>query len=226
MSSRLRKEKSRVDPKTLVISVLFHVAVGSLLFFLAAREGVLGTKLKELTAFKVKEEEKPPEPKPEPPKVEPPKIEEKAEPAAVAAAPPPVALPATAAPLPTVVAPDAPAAAIQADFQFDDGAKVVSTTSDPIEAFRGFIELSFRTRWMKPEGIDDTRYVAEVDVSLEKDGRIGGYQWVRGSDDKAWDDSVRSALTATRSISRPPPAGFPQRFRIRFDAIHDTEAVQ
>ena len=181
------------DAKNLVFSVVFHLVVGFGLFFLAAREGVLGTRLKEITAFRVKEEKPPEPPKPEPPKVEPPKIEEKTEPAQAATlAPAPVTpAPAAAVPPPAVVAPEAPPAMVQSDFQFDDGAKVVTTTSDPLEAYRGFVEFTYRTKWSKPEGVDDTAFVAEVDVTLGKDGAVGGYTWVRGSNHKAWDDSVQ-----------------------------------
>jgi hypothetical protein len=226
--SRSPIKTAKRDAKNLVFSAVFHIAVGFALFFLAAREGVLGTRLKEITAFRVKEEKPPEPPKPEPPKVEPPKIEEKAEPAQAAnPAPARVApAPTVTAPPPVVVAPEAPPAMVQSDFQFDDGAKIVTTTADPLEAYRGFVEFTYRTRWSKPDGVDDTAFVAEVEVTLAKDGSVGGYTWVRGSNNKDWDDSVRKALAATRAISRPPPKGFPGKFRVRFDAIQDSEPIQ
>ncbi|MCU1376717.1 MAG: putative TonB-dependent receptor, partial [Actinomycetia bacterium] len=55
--------------------MVFHAALVALLFFWAAREGLLGKKLKEIAVIMVPKE-KPPEPpkeKPPEPKIEPPK---------------------------------------------------------------------------------------------------------------------------------------------------------
>lgn len=221
LPQRTKKSQTRTN---LLISVVFHaVAIGGL-FYLAARQGVLGTRLKEITAFRVKEEKPPEPPKPkEEPKPETPKpaVAETPKPTA---APPPVA-PANAAPPPVVVS-AAPPPAIGADFNFADGAKVVQSTADPVEAFKGFLEYSLRAKWNKPDGIDDTAFVAEVEVAIAPDGRIEGFEWRGGSNDKAWDASVRAALAATKSVGRTPPTGFPRRVVVRFDAVPDTEVIQ
>src|ERR1700733_10554893 len=59
----------------LMISFAFHAVLVLVLFYFAAREGLLGKKLNKIAVQMIKE--KPPEkPKPpEPPKIEPPKIE-------------------------------------------------------------------------------------------------------------------------------------------------------
>src|SRR5438477_9510679 len=75
MIYRKKRNSSKVN---LTISFIVHaVLVGALVFF-AARQGILGKKLKELTVTMVPKEKKPEPPKEKPvePKVEPPKPEE------------------------------------------------------------------------------------------------------------------------------------------------------
>ncbi len=217
---RTKKPQTRTD---LLISVVVHVvAIGGLAYF-AASQGVLGTKMKQIAAFRVKEE-KPPEPVK--PKTEPKPEEPKPEVAQTpkSTAPPPVASPHQAPPPAAVSA--APPPSIGADFNFSDGAKVVQSSTDPIQAFKGYLEYSLRSRWNKPETVDDSAFVAEVEVALAPDGRIEGFDWKSGSNDKGWDASVRAVLASTKTLGRPPPKGFPSRVIVRFDAVADTETLQ
>ena len=209
---RQPKKQSRTS---FFFSVGLHIVLGLAIFLLAAREGILGKKMKEITAVIVPKEEKKPEPqKPkDEPKPEPAKQEAKVEapkalvapPAAVSAAPPP---------------------AIGADFDFNDGAKVVQSTSDPKELYKQAVEYAFRSRWMKPDGMDDTAFVAEAEVSVAPDGAVTAVDWKRGSGDAKWDGTVRTALAQTKNIGRKLPKDFPGRFIVRFDAVADTEPVQ
>ncbi len=220
LPTRTKQSQSRTN---VLISIVFHAVLVGGLFWLAASQGVLGTKLKEITAFRVKEE-KPPEPVK--PKTEPKPDEPKPEVAVTPkTAPPPAATQPNTAPPPVSVS-DAPPPSVGADFSFSDGAKVVQSSSDPVEVFKGYLEYSFRSRWSKPEGIDDTAFVAEVEVAIAPDGRVEKVDWKSGSNDKGWDASVRAALAATKSIGRPPPKGFPARVIVRFDAIAETETLQ
>src|SRR5215471_13473302 len=84
MSERKKRNSSKV---TLTLSVIFHTALVLLVVYLAARQGILGKKLKEITITVVPKEKKPepPKEKPAPPKVEPPKPETPK----IATAPPP-----------------------------------------------------------------------------------------------------------------------------------------
>src|SRR5437660_3977135 len=125
MIERKKRSSSRVN---LIVSVVVHSVAISALFFFAAREGMLGNKLKELTVTMVPKEKKPEPPKEKPPepKIETPKVAEIPR----AAAPPRVD---TAPPPPPVV--DTPPAAAPApatlpSFEFNDGAKAVQTVSD------------------------------------------------------------------------------------------------
>src|SRR5262249_38954042 len=110
-----------------------------------------GKKLKQLTVTMVPKEkkpeppkEKPPEPKAEPPKpAESPKATPQAPKVETAATPPP----ANSAPMaaPAVAAGSLPA------FEFGDGAKEVATLSDPNGIYRGLVEHSLRSRWVRDE---------------------------------------------------------------------------
>src|SRR5215475_408290 len=103
MSHRRKRESSKLN---LVLSAVFHSLLVLGVFYFAARQGVMGDKMKSLVATlepqKPKEQPKPPK---EEPKVEPPKQVE--QPKVAAVAPPPVAV-ATAPPAveaPPAVAP-------------------------------------------------------------------------------------------------------------------------
>jgi hypothetical protein len=212
MTQRKKINSARVNA---VISILFHsVALGAIFFF-AGREGMLGKRLKEITVSIAPKEKKPEPAKPKPaePKVETPKVAEN-KPSNVP--PPPRNLP---APPPTTEAPP-PAAPPSVDlpaFVFNDGAKDVATTTDPIEIYKGTIEHAVRSRWNRPEDIRDENYIADVEVTLNQNGAITHWDWVKGSGDKRWDDSVKLAMSQTKGVNRPPPKGFPTRFTVRFD---------
>ncbi len=108
--------------------------------------------------------EKPPEKPPEPPKVEPPKVEPpKVEPPKMVETPkaaPPTVAPPTVAPPP----PELPA------FEFAGG-KTVETSSDPVQLYKGYMEYTLRSKWDRPEDMDDDNYTVEVGVTVDKDGR-------------------------------------------------------
>ncbi len=215
MSHRRKSNSSKVN---LTISLLFHGGLVLAIVFLAAREGRLGKKLKEITVTMAPKEknpeppkEKPPEPNLEPPKpVEAPKAAPVAEPpprVETAGAPPPAQEAPAAAPAPVSL----PA------FTFSDGAKDVQSVTDPNLVYKGLVEHALRSRWNRPEDIADDKYVAEVELSISSDGQITGSRWVKGSGDVRWDSSVKAAIAATKVINRPPPKGFPASFLTRFD---------
>jgi hypothetical protein len=101
-------------------------------------------------------------------------------------------------------------------FEFSGG-KTVQSSSDPVQLYRGFVEYSLRSHWTRPENTADDDYVAEVEVSLDRNGTLSDPQWKKGSGDSRWDDSVRAAIAATKSLDRAPPASFPSRIVVRFD---------
>lgn len=214
IQQRKKRNSSKVN---LTISFIFHGLLIMVVFFFAAREGLVGKKLKQLAVTMV-----PKERKPEPPKEKAP--EPKAERARTdqapriavpqprvetAAAPPPPAINAA----PSVAPPEASLSA----FEFNDGAKAVATISDPNGIYKALIEHTLRSRWNRPEDIADDTYVAEVELSVDAKGRVTDYRWLKGSGDKRWDDSVKAVVAQTKTISRPPPKGFPQQFPVRFD---------
>ena len=214
--ARKKRNSSKVN---LLISFTFHAALVLTLLYFAARQGLLGKQLKKISIEMVKE--KPPEkPKePEKPKVEPPKVVETPKPVE---APKPV----EEAKAPPSVAPPtvAPPAAELPSFEFEGGKAVVSS-SDPVEIYKNAVEYAFRSKWSRPENMADDSYAAEVEVSVDRTGRVGDPVWHRGSGDSRWDDSVHAAISAVTSMTRPPPTNFPPRIIIRFDVQNETQPV-
>lgn len=212
-----KRNSSRVN---LVISLTFHSLLVGLLFYFAAREGLIGKKLQKIAVEMVKE--KPPEkpkapekPKVEPPKVEPPKAAppKAAEESKPAAAPPPAA--------PPVVAP--PAVEVPS-FEFGGGKTVISE-SDPVQLYKGYLEYELRSKWNRPDNMDDDNYVAEVRVDVGKDGSLSHVTWEKGSGNDKWDQSVKDVFKIVTQIDRPPPTNFPPEVTVRFDVQEETEPV-
>ena len=211
-----RSQKRNSSKINLTISFIFHGVLATLLFFFAAREGILGKKLKQISVTMVPKEKKPEPPKPKPPeqKVEPAKSAETPKPQ-MASTPPKTM---TAVPPPSDAQPAvAPPPASLSGFEFHDGAHEVQTASDPNIIYKALVERALRSHWERPENIDDAQFVAEVDLSIDTTGRCLGYEWRKGSGNSRWDSSVKIALTKTTAISRPPPKGFPEKFVVRFD---------
>lgn len=214
---RKKRNSSKVN---LIISFTFHATIVLTLLYFAAREGLLGTQLKKIAVQMVREKqaEKPKEPeksKDEPPKQELPKVAEtpKVETPRVEAPPAAVGAP-MAAPPPT----DLPS------FVFEGG-KTVETSSDSGEIYKGFVEYALRSRWNRPDNLADDGYVAEVEVSVDRSGQISNPSWKKSSGDKLWDDSVRKAIAAVKSLDRPPPTNFPSRIIVRFDVQQATGPI-
>jgi hypothetical protein len=224
MNARKKVNSSKVN---LTISVVFHTLLVLGVFYLAARQGILGKKLKEITVTMAPKEKKPEPPKEKPvaPKIEPPKPVETPK---VATAPPPPSI--QAAPPPVAEAPPAaaPAAVELPAFAFGDGAKEVQSVTDPKVIYKGLVEHALRSRWTKPDDLDDASFVADVELNVDRDGNLTMSRWVRGSGNTRWDNSVKAALAATRTMSKPPPKGFPSSFLTRFDveSLRTEEAIQ
>jgi len=132
----------------------------------------------------MEKKEKPPEKPKEPPKVEPPKA---VEPPKIVEAPKVVAAPPVA---PPVVAP--PAAELPS-FDFEGG-KLVQSSSDPVQLYKGLLEYTLRTKWNRPTDMADDDYVVEVEVAVDRAGKVSDPRWKKGSGNNIWDDSVRQAL--------------------------------
>ena len=212
MIERKKKNSSKVN---LIVSLVFHGGLILAVTFLAAREGILGQKLKEITVTMAPKEKKPEPPK-EKPREEKIETQKVAETAKAADVPPPATQ--AVAPPPSDSGPAvAPAAVNLAGFEFSDGAKQVAVGNDFNALYGRSVESTLRSKWNRPEDLDDGAFVAEVEVSVLADGTIQQMGWKKGSGNQRWDDSVRKALSAVKSISQPPPKGFPDRFTVRFD---------
>jgi periplasmic protein TonB len=214
---RKRRNSSRVN---LTISFIFHGILILVVFVFAAREGMLGKKLKQLSVTMVPKEKKPEPPKEKPPepKTEPPKTDQQPKVALAQPRVAPTVAPSQGAPPPAAVATmAAPPAVNLPAVDFSDGAKEVQTLSDPNAIYKALVEHTLRSHWNRPEDIPDDDYVAEVELAVDVKGKIAGSTWLTGSGDKRWDDSVKAVLAETKTVSRPPPKGFPPKFLVRFD---------
>ena len=212
---RRKRNSSKVN---LLISFIFHATLVLALLYFAARQGLLGKQLRKISIEMVKE--KPPEKPKEPPKVEPPKIE----PPKVVETPKVAETQKVQAP-PTMAPPSvAPPATELPSFDFEGG-KTVESSSDPVQLYKSALEYAFRSKWNRPENISDDNYVADVEISVSRDGQITDSQWEKGSGDSRWDESVRQAIAAVTNMNRQPPTNFPPRVTIRFDVQKDTEPV-
>ena len=212
---RKKKNSSKVN---LTISAVVHGALVIVMLYVAAHEGWLGKKIQKISVNMVKEKppEKPKEPekKVEPPKVETPKIEqpkmaEEAKPAAPAAAAPPVA---------------APPAAELGSFEFAGGREVISV-SDPVQMYKGYMESELREKWDRPANMDDAKYVAEVQVTVDKAGNLSNVVWQKGSGNNKWDQSVKDIFNVVHAIDHRPPTNFPPQVVVRFDVQAETESL-
>jgi protein TonB len=208
---RKKKNSSKVN---LLISFVFHAVLVAVLLFFAGRAGIFGKKFQNLTVSLVKAPPKP-KPPPPPPPVEPPKVVETPK---VAPKPVEEVKAPTAAPPVTAPPPELPS------FDFDGG-KAVDTSSDPVQIYRGALQFAFQSKWDRPNNLNDDAYVAEVQVSVSRDGEISNPQWKKGSGNTLWDESVRKAIAAVKSMDRPPPTNFPPRVTIRFDVQGQSEDV-
>jgi TonB family protein len=211
MSQRRKRSSSKTN---LILSFIFHSLLVLGVFYFAARQGVMGDKMKTLVATleqqKPKEQPKPPK---EEPKVEPTKQIEPAK--AIATPPPAVQAQTTAAPAveaPPSVAPPT----LDASF-FADGAKAVLEVSDPKLIYKAAVERALRSNWDRPEDMKDDEFTAEVELAIDKNGKVTGSRWVKGSGDARWDKSVKAAVAATKAVGAIPPSGFPEKFLARFD---------
>lgn len=181
-----------------MISFAFHALLVVVLLYFAARSGLLGKQLRKITV--TMEKEKPPVKPPEPPKppappkiVEPPKVI--APPKEVAAAPPAAELP---------------------SFDFAGG-KIVDSSTDPVQIYKGYMEYVLRSKWNRPEDMADDNYVVEVAVAVDKLGQISSPVWQKGSGDAQWDASVKQVFNVVKNFDRPPPTNFPASVIIKFD---------
>jgi TonB family protein len=209
------KKKKNSSKANLIISAVVHGILVAVLFYFAAKEGLLGKKVQKMTVEMVKKEKppEPPKPKVEPPKIEPPKVE-----------PPKIEAPKTE----TVKAPVAvPVIAPPAELPAMEGfyGKEVDSENDPVQLYKGYMEYTLRSKWDRPDNLDDDQYVAEVAVNVDKQGNLTASQWLKGSGNAKWDQTVKDVFATVSNIGKPPPTNFPPTVTIRFDVETEDEPL-
>ena len=98
-------------------------------------------------------------------------------------------------------------------------------TGDANTVYKGQIESSLKAKWNRPEDLTDPTYMAEVDIQVDKDGQLSNPVWKKGSGNQRWDDSVKAALAATKSLPLPPPKNFPSHVVVRFDVTEEAQPI-
>ena len=216
MSEHTRAQRKRNSSKVnLTISIIFHTLIFSAVAYWAAHEGLLGSRIKELTVTMAPKEKKPEPPKAKAP--EPKVLAAKPVETPRAAAPPPAPVAVAPPPSAAAAAPAvAPAAVVLPDMIFDGG-KAVETVSDPNAVYKNVIEQALHSRWNRPDDVDDHAYVAELALNINPEGKVSGYQWNKRSGDSRWDKSIEAAVASTKDIGQAPPKGFPTSIIVRFD---------
>ena len=217
MSQRKPKNSSKVN---FTVSAVFHTLLIGGIAFLAAREGMLGTHLKTLAATIVPKDkpkiapvkDRPVEPKPDAPKV----AQEKPRETATA----PKVETTTVRPLSDSGPAAAPVATIVGDVDYYEGKDVIT---DPNMVYKSVVEHSLRSRWNRPDDMDDDKFVVNAELTLDPTGKLLNYHLVDSSGNARWDNSVKNALAATKAIGQRPPKGFPGTFSVKFD-VETTEA--
>jgi len=200
--------------------LVFHTALAVVVLYFAAQTKMAQDFLKKIGVEMVKKEKPPEKKEPEKPKEEPPKEAPK-----IVSVAPRIAAPTTATPPPTGSAPPAAAAPPAIDTSSFFSGKEVNSVSDPVQVYKGLVEYSLRSRWNRPDDMDDHDFVAEVEIEVDRSGRISNSTWSKGSGNTKWDDSVRQAIAQVKSMSKPPPPAFPGKVKVRFDVMDATPIV-
>lgn len=96
------------------------------------------------------------------------------------------------------------------------------TDTNPVDLYKGYMEYELRQDWNKPDNLDDSKFVDEVQVHVDKQGRISVLKWLQDSGNQQWDNSVREVFKDVQSIDRLPPTNFPPDVTIKFDVQEET----
>jgi len=72
---------------------------------------------------------------------------------------------------------------------------------------------------------DDNGAPVDLNSLANRQGGISETQWLKGSGNEKWDDSVKQVFQVVKNIDRPPPTNFPPQVTIRFDVQEETEPV-
>ena len=170
-----------------------------------------------------------------PPPPPPPKEEKKPEPPKDLNKPPPMEQPKMAPPAPSAdlkmdgPAGDGPSAFSAGKITSEDlsnvgKAPVVAPTGGGGVVGGGFNAFSFYANLIKGElqrqltrnkDLREMAYKAEVQVWVNRDGSIGRFELIKGTDDKELDALLTKAIASATAFSAGPPEKMPQPIRLR-----------
>ncbi|TFH31102.1 MAG: TonB C-terminal domain-containing protein [Myxococcales bacterium] len=81
-------------------------------------------------------------------------------------------------------------------------------TGDELEIYLGKLYSYFRRGWQVPTQISDEelqKLACVIELSIMKDGRVGGYEVTRPSGNEAFDESVRRRMSQAEGADLPGP---------------------
>lgn len=165
---------------------------------------------------------------PPPPPPPPPKEEKKQEQPKDLSKPPPMEQP--------KMAPPAPSADLKMDGPAGDGPSAFSagkiTSEDlsnvgkgpatsgggafnPFSYYANLIKGELQRQLTRNKDLREMAYKAEVQVWVNRDGSIGRFDVVKGTDDKELDALLKKAIASATAFSAGPPEKMPQPIRLR-----------
>ena len=204
-----------IQKKTLALAAGVHIVLILLLGLLAGKEGLLGKKIQALTVQLVPKEKV----------VEPPKAKQEA-PRPVVELPKPIQETVEMRPIRPVEAPvvmTAPPPVVEPTVIFNDGAKNVITTEDPIQLYKSKIERIFWNKWKFPTDSPEESSTT-ISVSINDAGTITGIGWtsqkIGNLNNDKFQNSVRDVVAQVQHLGIPPKT-FPRDFQIRFDVVEE-----
>lgn len=201
-----------MNKRALIIATIIHVFLFLGVAFFASREGILGQKMKTLSAILIPKE-KPVEiikPKIEERKIEIPQLKIQS-PVVNESIKPRISPEVT----PSIVVP--PIVELP-EINFSDGAKNVITTTNVIDLYKNFIEYKLKSEWIRPDNLD---YISEINLTINKNGKIVNIVFEKQSGNSKWDISIKNIFSKINSFEKIPPKEFPLNFIVRFDTVEE-----
>ena len=193
------KNSSKVN---LMISFAFHAVLVLVLFYFAAREGLLGKKLKKIAVQMVKEKppEKPKSPEPQKSnrrrpsrrKLKRPKLSKRQKCKRRLSSHRRWLRRRTA----------------RCRRLNSAAARPSRPSSDPVQLYKGYMEYVLRQKWNRPDDEADDDFAAEVAVSVDRQGNIENSTWLKGSGDDRWDATVKQVFNVVKTLTARRPRIF------------------
>ena len=118
---------------------------------------------------------------------------------------------------PAPAEPGAPVVASMPTFEFSAG-KTVYAESDPVQLYKGYMEYVLRSQWQRSVDSTNNSCFGSIMLNVDKQGNLSRGEWLDGSGDTNWFQSVVNTVNQVATMDRRPPTNFPSTIAVRFDA--------